>query len=652
LCRNSAGFRVKLTTQPGGFSRKRHIRCDEAKPACNNCVRSRRACGGYFIRPRKNQSTRNADLWGVLSSGESSERGFSLSCGPDLNSLDFKDDLESLYFEQWCHLAKTRLSGYAKTKLWTVFLPQVSRKSAILRHAAIAIGAQSLSIENADNPTHQRRAVSNYCRALRLQAEAQDDKLDIQEVMLSSALFICFEVLRSGYRAALQHLAHGTVLLHDLLSVSRTNPLLSKLAADPWELVHELLKLYMLLGLQRQTVFTSRLGLNEPLAAAHAAAHAASRGTQTQAQTQTQMQTPPREQDQEREQSHEEGISKIARSEVLDKNVDYFIDPRQRLPVHRHPERFTSVLEANQFWFVVQRDVQSYAPRILEVIDTMRLQDLHTADEIDAFFDAMDQHPLMLEFVSSAKSYVDVWYRAFKPLYYGAASKHKFEPDVHVPLVYLRFQYVGALLDLEFPHQGNLAVIRSLTPLFKEALDICEVLARSELGDRRGPKMQFSMQSGLLWRLLFVALICRDAATRDRARRILQQYPHREGLWDSRAFLAVAERSRTIEMENALEGSPEEQWRRLCRRAFRFEDAGCQVVLRSVRKVNKAWEVIEEVADLRQLNFRSCSNLDWKRMPLTWSGLILQWGRTTDAPRDPSTMSAGCVSLDVTLENR
>jgi hypothetical protein len=603
-------------------------------------VRSRRACSGYFIRPRKNQSTRNADLWGALLSTEGSGQGFSLSCGPDLNSLDFKDDLESLYFEQWCHLAKTRLSGYAKTKLWTVFLPQVSRKSTILRHAAIAIGAQSLSIENADNPTHQRRAVANYCRALRLQAEAQNEKLDIQEVMLSSVLFICFEVLRSGHRAALQHLAHGTVLLHDLLSVSRTNPLISKLAADPWELVHELLKLYMLLGLQRQTVFTSRLGLNEPLSAAR--------------ETQTQTKTPPQEQEQEQEQeqSHDEGMSKIARSEVLDKNIDYFIDPRQRLPVHRHPERFTSVLEANQFWFVVQRDVQSYAPRILEVIDAMRLQDLHTPGEIDAFFDTMDQHPLMLEFVNNAKSYVDVWYQAFKPLYYGAASKHKFEPDVHIPLVYLRFQYVGALLDLEFPHQGNFSIVSSLTPLFKEALDLCEVLAKSELSDKRGPKMHFSMQSSLLWRLLFVSLICRDAATRDRARRILQQYPHREGLWDSRAFLAVAERSRTIEMENALEGSPEEQWRRLCRRAFRFEDAGCQVVLRSVRKVNKVWEVIEEVADLRQLNYRSCSNLDWKRMPLTWSGLILQWGRTTDAPRDPSTMSAGCVSLDVTLENR
>ncbi|VUC32654.1 unnamed protein product [Clonostachys rosea] len=467
---------------------------------------------------------------------------------------------------------------------------------------------------HAEKALHHTNAVDHYCKALRLQAQAKLASLDMQSLMLGSILFICFEAFRSNQKAALQHIARGTPLLQQLFSHDRSSSHIRKIAPDPWELLHEIARVYVYLGVQTQTVMSGRLD-----------------------RSQSTIQMLSRELQ-----------AKGCNMENVDANFGYFLNPRRKLDLDCIPHSFSTMAEAYEYWSLTEHKIQEYVPLLMASMPKLinREEVLHDAD---SFFDQLEHHTDMDAFIRSAHHHLERWYQAFKPLCSKASRNHSSNPDLYHQTTYFHLQYLELYLFIMFPKQGNYNIVSALTPEFRLMNDLCERLAKSGSRQLDANEGVFSMQSTVLWRLMFVSMACRDADTRNEAIRIMHQYPHRDGIWNNYAFLAAAEQNRKLEIENTKEGSEHEQWRRLCWRVFRFEDAGTRVVFRSMRKTD-TWSLVEEIADLEQVKRDGWENARWERVPLQTKSLILQWGRTTDlgAFRDPSRLSSGCVSLNIT----
>ncbi|MBE3041200.1 Zn(II)2Cys6 transcription factor, partial [Candidatus Bathyarchaeota archaeon] len=123
--------------------KKRHLKCDETRPRCGNCLRSRRQCEGY-VEARKGNPGFGQFRW------DSKEVTRRPACPRaqlhlDQDILDFRDSTSALHFNEFVGLVQGPwIVAVSGGDLWNVTLPQVSRNSSTLRHAAMAIGALSI----------------------------------------------------------------------------------------------------------------------------------------------------------------------------------------------------------------------------------------------------------------------------------------------------------------------------------------------------------------------------------------------------------------------------------------------------------------------------------------------------------------------------
>lgn len=131
---------------------------------------------------------------------------------------------------------------------------------------------------------------------------------------------------------------------------------------------------------------------------------------------------------------------------------------------------------------------------------------------------------------------------------------------------------------------------------------------------------QISLECGIAWHLLLVAFFCRDPATRFEAVKVLGDYPCQDGLWNVKSFLILALKSQDVEIANASEGSSTEQWHRLWRREYVFEDGGNRIVFRYQARSDAAgiWETVEEVTDIPE----ESGTTTWRRRPITCFGAL------------------------------
>ena len=586
------------------------------------CLRTRGVCDGYYIKPRKNESKRSKQTvrvvktTGTSSNAETdsltisvddtapsnaSKTSSTLFLEPDINSIDFANPSQHAYFEEWQYLTTRPLGGYSASKLWTVFMPQLSRQSPALRLAAMSIGAMSralaLRCTGADplKTIHYNNAVDLYCRALRAQRAAKLNS--IRDILVTSILFIGFEALRGNKKSALAHVMHGFSLLGNILTDETGR--LQYLAPHPTELVAEILRLYFQVGVQTQTVLTSHLGQQDPpTKVLTGSIRLEQKGTEGFIQT-----------------------------------INTWLRPKMELDTF--PSEIQNVQEAEGCWEAVEHSISATGSGLVALVYDLQLPDATDDELVDRFFSALSRHPRILQFVKSSQTRLNKFDEAFQ-LLYSQASPH-INKEHFIRLVQIRIDYLAQKLYSLFSVRYSLKVVLTLTPLCRELNDLCETILKEQYVNPRGPSDRFSMRSALTWHLTFVAMNCRDAMVRENAIRILDVYPRRDCLIDSRALQAVAERNRTLEIVNAATSDPPEvQWQRLCRRVFLFEDAGLKIVFRAMHpSVDEStgktkWELREEttVSD-SWCDEHPEPEKQWKTRPLTSRGLILQWGRTS-----------------------
>ncbi|KAK8143247.1 hypothetical protein G3M48_007510 [Beauveria asiatica] len=246
----------KLTLPAPG--KKRHVKCDETRPACLNCVKWRGYCDSYADAADGNATSDDTKLIYA-------EKAPSILTEPLVNTLRFTSQDQRLYFDEWAGLSVTFLSGgLSHTRLWTATMPQLTLEEPTLRYGAMAVGAlrracgpdNSLAALTRHN-RHYLNAVALYCEALRLQARASPTHDGLRTALLSSLLFICFESQRGNMPAALKHITHGFSMLNELAGCTPRAPHLVRIAPAPPTMVQEILDCYKPLELQSRSFMGS-----------------------------------------------------------------------------------------------------------------------------------------------------------------------------------------------------------------------------------------------------------------------------------------------------------------------------------------------------------------------------------------------------------
>ncbi|KAL3455141.1 hypothetical protein BJX64DRAFT_272912 [Aspergillus heterothallicus] len=191
----------------------RRIKCDEAKPTCRNCARSKRLC--EYARPQTDANMRIVVY---------TPRASFATTGAEKHSLDF-----------FLAAMRSRFPMH-----FTHPVLQAAHCEDVLSHAVIALGAMQQVYEYDDasaigtwSPMTQF-AMQQYGKALRLLQDrvivnARGSVSTSPDVILiSSIFFACFECLRGSVAAAVIHIRSGLNLLREYENHPRTGILVPR----------------------------------------------------------------------------------------------------------------------------------------------------------------------------------------------------------------------------------------------------------------------------------------------------------------------------------------------------------------------------------------------------------------------------------------
>ncbi|GKT47242.1 putative transcriptional regulatory protein [Colletotrichum spaethianum] len=575
--------------------KRRHIKCDEAKPHCGNCLQSRGHCEGYLVAPKKTSGPAQIcwDSKHVIRQAPSPATQARL----DANARDFRDDAGLNYFQEFVGLLRGPwMSAASSGDLWVVTLPQLARNNGTLRSAAMAIGALSVwyrqsasgslrAVTMPDQPTcegdaHYFRAVAHYCDSLR----AQRRRSSVQDAVFLSVLLLFFESLRGNRKAALDHVNHALSLLLAIMTDADAQLHLSDLAPNPRPVIGTVADVFNQLARQARAVFRGRILDGPPLPNLQ-------RGLRSSKQTMESFM--------------------ILLSQM---RSDYDIGSSV-------PPVFSSLDEFEQTWPILRRHQAAMSAIMEDAIQKSGIYGSHDDAAITKFHLDLLGNPHIKEYCTHFQESMDKLHAAFQPLFKEIISSDIGSPT-YLRAILLRLEFLEVYTTSNATNFIEADSVASLSPLFREYLSLGHIALRTTNNEvRRNPAHNLSLQRGLAWYLLIVSLFSRDPVIRDEAVWMLRDYPGQDGLWNTRALYALALRNRHIERVNAVEGTPEEQWRRLWRREFLFEDGGDRVVLRYLVKDEStgAWHLVEELAEIQGEG----DAVQWTPRPITGHGGLL-----------------------------
>lgn len=536
-----------------------------------------------------------------------------LQINPD--ALDFRDATSMFYFQEFLSLVQGPWTTAAyNTDLWEVTLPQLARNSNTLRYAAIAIGAMSKwhqqsmykslrtvsmpAVPTAEEDPHYFHAVAYYCHSLKLQSHQGS----IQDAIVLSVLSLAFEMLRGNRRAGLDHVNHGLALLLSLLTDEEAARQVASVAPNPKQLLGAVADVFTHLASQARTILRGRVGHGPSLPNL-------AKGLKQKKQTMDSF--------------------LVILSELGPAPAAISIDTI--------PDVFNTLDEFGQYWAATRRHHTALTKIMTDVMNDTDTISTNNEESISKFYAELLGNKRLRDFCDTSRKATHQLDTAFRPLFNRVLMGDPSSPD-YIRAIHLRLQFLGMAVFEDPPQYLQVATLEARTPLFREYLTLASLALRTlffkrgdDDDDNNGettvvaavnPAHQLSLQCGIAWNLFITALFCRDPPTRDEAIHLLRDYPGHDGLWDTRALYALALKNRAVERDNCAAGTPAEQWRRLWRREFVFEDAGERVVLRFMARdedTGGEWALVEEAADVRT----RVEDVRWVRQPIRGQSWLL-----------------------------
>ncbi|KAF8852356.1 hypothetical protein BDZ45DRAFT_600033, partial [Acephala macrosclerotiorum] len=123
--------------------RKRRVKCDEERPSCMRCIKTKFTCGGY-VEPqqdKKNSLGRRSPKPKTPLPTQATAIS-PRSMAPSSIFLG-ETETENRYFRYFQQMATIGLDGTCGWYLWNRLIPRHIHQEPFVRHAIIAVGALS-----------------------------------------------------------------------------------------------------------------------------------------------------------------------------------------------------------------------------------------------------------------------------------------------------------------------------------------------------------------------------------------------------------------------------------------------------------------------------------------------------------------------------
>lgn len=183
------------------------MRCDEQKPACSRCLKSSRQCDGYSIDGRRP----NQDPLQIVHWQPNTLALHRISA--DLAGS--KEERRAFHFFRENSAAE--FPGFFESTFWSQLVLQASHAEPSIKHAVIALGSLHETVRQDERSLSQngRRcdpfALQQCNKAIghlnqTIHSNGQHSK---EMLLMSCAIFICFESLQGNYESALSHMQGG-----------------------------------------------------------------------------------------------------------------------------------------------------------------------------------------------------------------------------------------------------------------------------------------------------------------------------------------------------------------------------------------------------------------------------------------------------------
>ncbi|KAI8961553.1 hypothetical protein F5Y11DRAFT_223555 [Daldinia sp. FL1419] len=541
--------------------KQRRIKCDEQRPACTQCVRSKRECTGYpppprakvfeerliapktraghdthvvpanhDIRPARSQppprpqvAVTRLEPQQQLQLPVKTPNGLTPPQTPVSSSLTVHrpslltfDPTEGLYFQLFRERTAGELSGFFDSSFWTRSVLQECHSEKAIRHSVVALGALYKTLEKmsesppnspapvidlTDNAArHWEVAFKHYSLALNsMWVLTSQDQASQRMSLMAAVLLACFDSFIGDHKQAIGQIQSGLRLLENLRA-QRRNSFLPK-PEEPVE--QDLVQMFTRLAIQAKS-YDMAFHFPQPFVIRLTPQHA-----------EHPMSPPP------------DGGSPISTTQP------------------QTPEIFQSLIEARLAWDNLCEQMMRFTENMFSFTTSMS---------------PMGVLPNSLrQYGTGFADKISAWSRAFEPILSSRTIPAKSSQEKTAIAVLKMNQIMGEILfymtfsDTELQFDVHLPQFRDIVNLAVEVvgdeerraaakrcpnLDFChhQPTHPDAFGGQytaRHIKPSFSADLGIVPPLFVVATKCRDPVVRRQAIQLLRTSSRREGMWDS-----------------------------------------------------------------------------------------------------------------------
>ncbi|KXX80910.1 Transcriptional regulatory protein moc3 [Madurella mycetomatis] len=531
--------------------KQRRIKCDEERPSCANCTRSKRICSGYPPPPRSARPFEEVKIAPkpLVAASAPPQAVMVMIRHPSVN-LPFSDQ-EGQYFQLFREQTANELSGFFDSAFWTRSVLQECHSASPIRHAVVALGALYKTLEKSNesppgSPFTERdpadsalrhwemafRQYSHACNALVKTGSAE--MISHRTRLMASVLLACFDSFVGDHKQAIVQIQTGLGLLEQLRAERRR----AFLASPDEPVEEELTQMFTRLAIQAKS-YDMAFHFPQPWVVRLTA-------------------------------SSNQGQDPSSPASDVSSPISVHQDPI--------PDQFASVMEARVAW-------DKLCERIFRFTETMFA---YAQNGVMGVLPASLQH-----YGASFKADIEAWSRAFDHILASRTAPGVSSQEKAGIAVLKMFQIMGMILFMMTFSDSEMHFDR-FAPLFQAIVDLalevvgdeerraaarrcpdpgfCRHRPQSQHGGRdifggheyaaRHIKPSFSADLGIVPPLYVVATKCRDPRIRRQAIQLLRSSARREGMWDSeltaRIGMWIAEiEEADDEAEEELNGSPD-----------------------------------------------------------------------------------------------
>lgn len=208
-----------------------------------------------------------------------------------------------------------------------------------------------------------------------------------------------------------------------------------------------------------------------------------------------------------------------------------------RYAVHEMPSDFENLEMAHRWWNTVLHHVEHHAP-------------LHSGFKVQGSAPLVTPKlpweygsPKSQEHIRSFARFIDAWHLSFLRLAVKAEDEKETNIANYLKALSLRIHYLYLWGAIRCAGWTDMEEIDRITPVFRDIVALSRELLAAQAA-RQPPTSSreiFTVEDSPTWPLGSTCIMCTDPEVSNEAVQLFRQYPRRDGLWDTHAFLVMVE---------------------------------------------------------------------------------------------------------------